>query len=247
MAPFRPSHVNKRTYPGNANVVGPTTRATCCLTTNTCGSSTNSCAACACTALALGCRCSYCACPCCVICCTCTETVCLRTIPSGMWKSSEQWEASTRDAWSASTCSCGPASCLCCTGVGITCVGNLSDYLGFYIFNCNDANGISDKYFVSPYCTQVSRSGANLYDGVTVATSCMGSAGWFIPNLTQLLSGYSSKVYWDSYDNTNYWSSSSANGCPYYVNLSNGSNALDPGSSTFCSRAFRCVRNANPG
>lgn len=237
MAPYRPTNVNKRAYPGNARVTGPTCQATCVATTNTCCSSTNTCSACTCYPLNLGCRCSCCACPCCNICCSCTETVCTRTIPSGIYKRTEQYDASIRDAWRASSCSCGPATCLCCTNVGVTCVTNVVDCVGFFIY-CGPS---TNKWFVSPYCTQVSRSGYLINDAVLQACTCMGNCGWFVPSYAQMQDpAYNNRSYWDQYDVANYWTTTFNNSCPYYINMSSGTGSFICPDYVTCARAFRC-------
>ncbi len=136
MPPFRPANLNKRAYPGNASIIGPTCTATLGITTTTCCTSTACCAACCLSPLCLGCRCGGgCACPCCCIVCSCNCTVCARTIPSGRWKASEQYEARTRDAWGDTNCVTGAPTCLCCTNVGSTCDVGSTDFKGFFI-NC---------------------------------------------------------------------------------------------------------------
>ena len=248
MPPFRPANLNKRAYPGNASVIGPTCTATVGFTTTTCCSSTASCAACCSQPLCLGCRCSFCGCPFCNVCCCCPETVCDRTIPSGRWKASEQYEAATRRAWGDDSCSCGAPSCLCCTNVGFACTSNITDCQGFFIC-CGPS---TNKWFVAPACTQVSRTWFCKDDVVTVANSCMGSCGWFVPSDCQALNpGYCCRTYWDSFCTANYWTSTDGNYSNHSkpINMSNGGFVLSvgyggPGSqktSVCCVRAFRCT------
>lgn len=210
MAPFRPRNLNKRAYPGNASVIGPTCTATVGFTTTTCCNSTNVCGACS-EQNILGCRCTFCACPCCNICCSCPCTVCDQTVPSGRWKSSEQYEASTRNAWGTGiTSSAGAATCLCCTNVGFACTGitGITDCKGFFIC-CGPS---TNKWFVAPSCTEVSRNFNSRADAVTVANSCMGSCGWFVPKFSQLQNpAYACRTYWDSYSLGCYWSDTDNN------------------------------------
>lgn len=240
MAPFRPTNINKRSYPGNASVVGPTRQATLGISTTTCFSSTNVCSACASYPLNLGCRCSFCACPCCDICCSCEETLCTRTVPTGRWKLTEQLEAKKRDAWGTNSCDCNAPTCLCCTNIGITAIGNLTDCKGFFIC-CGPS---TCKWFVAPSCTEVSRTWYTSSDAVTVANSCMGSCGWFVPSIGGLQNpGYSCRTYWDTTSATWYWSTS-AN---YFyagsaVNFATGVTCTRFGKTTpTCVRTIRCT------
>jgi len=135
MPPFRPANLNKRAYPGNASVIGPTCTATLGITTTTCCSCILSLGSNCPAGPVLGCRCTFVFAPSCCFVCGCPCTVCDRTIPSGRWKVSEQYEAKTRDAWGDDSCSCGGATCLCniCPGSSITspaCV----DMKGFHIY-----------------------------------------------------------------------------------------------------------------
>jgi len=205
MSPFRPANLNKRAYPGNASVIGPTCTATVGFTTSNVGfTTTASCGACTGPTLCLGCRCDFCRCPCCCIVCACAETVCDRTVPSGRWKASEQYEARSRDAWGPDTCSCSAPNCLCCINVGFACTTNINDYKGFFIC-CGPS---TSKWFVAPACTQVTRSWYNRSDAVTVANSCMGSCGWFVPSCAQLINpGSCCFNFWDSNCCSGFWSS----------------------------------------
>lgn len=204
MAPFRPTYLNKRYYPGNASVIGPTTQATLGISTTTCFSLTNVCGACCFTDIALGCRCSFCSCPCCNVCCCCKCTVCTQTVPGGKWSKWEQYEASTRTSWgNSSTSSSDTAVCLCCLNVGFTCTGSITDYNGFFI--CCGSPG---KWFVAPSCTQTYTNWENRVNAVSCANSLMGSLGWFVPDINKLQNpGYICRSYWDSYGGE-YWSTS---------------------------------------
>lgn len=247
MAPFRPANLNKRAYPGNANVIGPTVQATLGISTTTCFSSTQSCAACVNVTFALGCRFGGgCACPCCAVCCSCPITTCTQSVPSGMWGVSEQYEAIKRGAWpSGITTTTGAAICLCSTDVGYTCLGpGFTDYKGFFIC-CGPS---TNKWFVSPSCTEVCRSWGSRDDATTTANSCMGACGWFVPCCGQLKNpGYACRTYWDSYQSCKYWACDGelpgtrnwtvcmTNGIAY--NFNPGNNVGTP----YFIRAFRCT------
>lgn len=195
MAPFRPTYVNKRYYPGNASVIGPTTQASLGISTVGSCSSTVSCGACACQT-PLGCRCFFCGCPCCSICCCCPITTCTQTVPGGKWSKWEQYESSTRNSWGTGiTTTTGTAVCLCCTAVGYTCCTNSTDCSGFFVC-CSGAT----KWFVAPLCTEpTGRSWYSRSDGVTCANSIMGSLSWFTPSSTQYQGSAGCNQYWDDF------------------------------------------------
>lgn len=254
MPPFRPANLNKRAYPGNASVIGPTCTATVGFTTTSCCSSTASCAACS-EQNVLGCRCTFCACPCCNVCCSCPQTLCDRTVPSGRWKASEQYEARTRDAWGDDTCSCGGATCLCSTNIGIACTGvaGVNDCQGFFIC-CGPS---TCKWFVAPSCTQITtnwRGGSGCTDAINCANSLMGSCGWFVPSCGQMQNpGYCCRTYWDTYNSSSYWTTSDTFGNPPFfkdtISMVNGActNTITvaapySGSCSYCRfRTFRTV------
>lgn len=247
MAPFRPTNLNKRAYPGNANVIGPTRQATCCPTTTTCYQCySNVFGATSAEIFTLGCRCTTQTCPFCHCCCCCTCTVCTRTIPSGIWSSSEQYEARKRDAWSASSCSnTAPIGyCSACCGT-LTSVG--SDCGGFYIC-CGPS---TQKWFVAPSCTQVAVNFSSRNNAVTCANSLMGSLGWFIPTISQLQNpGYFCRSYWDTFTSGLYYSNTSyivhhygqgSNTWGCIVNFSNGALGACVSGTVNQVRAFRCT------
>lgn len=240
MPPFRPANLNKRSYPGNASVIGPTCATTLGITTTTCCSSTASCGAAGGPDNVLGCRFTHCCCSFCNICCSCPCTVCDRTIPSGRWKVSEQYEARTRDAWGNDNCVTGSPTCLCCTNVG-TCVGpQCVDCKGFFIC-CGPS---TCKWFVAPSCTQVSRDWHSRNDLITVTNSCMGSCGWFLPTICQLSDpGYCCRSYWDSFTCSSYYSNTeNTNFDAFFLDMSNGGIGHRTTKNVIrCQRAFRCV------
>jgi hypothetical protein len=134
-----------------------------------------------------------------------------------------------------------------------TCLGpQCVDCKGFFIC-CGPT---TNKWFVAPACTQVSRNWYCRADSAIVANSCMGSCGWFVPTLTQLQNpGSICRSYWDSYCTSvgsadYYWSDTpyNSNYAPS-VSISTG-NTLGPGGvpggvnqqGRVCPvRSFRCV------
>lgn len=242
MAPFRPSNLNKREYPGNGNVIGPTTEVTCVQVDTVCEQCYVSKDSCQLYEI-LGCRCMFCACPCCCNVCQCDCHVCTRTTPSGMWKTSEQYEAKSRDAWGDSTCTTDPAVCVCCVSQGCSDLGNYCDCQGFY-FCCN--TGASCKLFVAPSCAEVQRGWPARADANTVATSVMGSYSYFVPGLGDLANSYSCRSYWDSYQSSVYYSDSrnptQSVACGYdFVNGTQvGYCFVFSGTPSLPIRSFRC-------
>jgi hypothetical protein len=159
-----------------------------------------------------------------------------------MYKTSEQYCSRTLDRWGPSSCSCGAATCLCCTNVGFACTTVISDCKGFFIC-CGPS---TTKWFVAPSCTGVVRTWHSRDDAVTLANSLMGSCGWFVPSVSQLQNpGYACRTYWDSYQETVYWSStaSSAHGGLYActVYFHNNNTPLFNKNNINCVRAFRCT------
>lgn len=218
MAPFRPTNINKRLYPGNGSVVGPTTIPSVSCGITTCTGVTNTCAACVCSALALGCRCSFCGCPCCDIVCTCNCTVCTRTVPGGMWNSSEAYTARVQDAWGPSSCSSDAPVCQCCCALGYANISNLVDCGGFFIA-CQG----SGKWFVAPSSTEVVR-GPGSNDGISLANNII-SASWINFSCGQLQNPASCcQAYWDARPRGNtFWTTNSARTYDQWlVNVQNG-------------------------
>lgn len=235
MAPFRPSNINKRAYPGNANVVGPTTLATLGITTTQC---------CACistlcgptqTTWTLGCRCQAVSCACCQCCCCCSCTVCDRTVPGGMYKTFQQYEAKTRDAWGDDNCVTGSSIGFC--GPAGTLQGGNVDCKGFAL--CNSAGTV---LLVAPSCTEASANWYNSGNGVTKATQCMGDLGWFVPAVgcwsTPI---FPCRSYWDTTGGA-YWTSTQrqgGHGC--YFDMTNGGASGADMNNSYPIRAFRNV------
>lgn len=132
---------------------------------------------------------------------------------------------------------CGQEEC-CVTGPS-------NDCGGFYIC-CGPS---TTKWFVAPSCTEVTRSWYSRADAVTVANSCVGSCGWFVPDCSQMKNpGYSCRTYWDSINTVNrYWSNTDFNVyTTFNFNMSNGNAYLAYGNGPAKGdgakvRAFRCT------
>ena len=122
-----------------------------------------------------------------------------------------------------------------------------TDCKGFFI--CCQVSPTA-KWFVAPSCTQVSRSWYGTSDAVSLANSCMGSCGWFVPSMTQLINpGAKCISFWDSFSG-GYWSSTQGStattGCgfgqPYGVSVPYvGGNSIGTKTTICPVRAFRCV------
>lgn len=134
---------------------------------------------------------------------------------------------------------CGLKECCQCT---------ISDCGGTFI-HCGPG---TVKWFISPSCTEISRCWYCRANGVTVSNSCIGSCGWFIPNVCQAAArvgvGY---LFWDNRKLTSYWTDSTAgshgpghNGA-WQINGTTGGIAMNYNGvikdCIFCIRAFRCT------
>lgn len=237
----RPTNLNIRDVPGNGSIVGLSTSPSVVCTTTVCQVCYNSVGACV--DYSLGSQyVTLCACPCCDIVCGCNCTICDRTVPSGMWKTSEQYEAKGRDAWGDDSCSTGATTCLCNINSGRTCC-TCTTFTGGYVI-CKASNV---AWIVAPSSTEVSRDWFSRNDAVTTAQSVSGCTGWFVPTCGQLQNpGSTCKTYWDSWSGTYYWSSTESDihggGRAWSVWFPTGvAGGHRPQSSTVCVRAFRCV------
>lgn len=201
MGIFKPSRVNKREYPGNANVIGPTTVPSFSESTAYCCSSTNVTGSCIGPEPILGCCGTYCYCPCCDVCCRCLETTCTASVPSGMYGMREQYCARESGAWgSGSTVSCGAEECVSCSNVGTKNVsGAVGNCYGFYV-RCNGA----EKIFLANNSTEAftawqGTSSTSGWTAVSNANSSLGSHGWCIFNVSQAGASWGGRSYWDTY------------------------------------------------
>lgn len=260
MAPFRPSNLNKRAYPGNASVIGGTVSANCSANTTVCCSTFNLCSACCCIpgSLVLGCRNiqNCCGCPCCDVCCSCNCTVCTRSTPSGMWKTSEVYTARTiDDTWGPSTCSNDTPVCICCFNEGTTCVQNSQqDDQKAFVICLQGSPGSGTGWAVVPSDQNKSEGFCGAADSnswAAVACPCVqcGNCGWFVPSRVQYQNpGYPCRSYWDAYCATQYWTSTAASSrYAWDVDMANGCFCTRAKRRFIyapvqkCTRAFRCI------
>ena len=102
------------------------------------------------------------------------------------------------------------------------------------------------RWVVSPRSAEVSRTWYNRNNANTLAQSCSGCTGWFVPTSSQLQNpGYCCRSFWGPspcYSSTGYWSSSCHNsysGC--YMRFHDGVATIRAKIHSLCVRAFRCV------
>jgi hypothetical protein len=121
------------------------------------------------------------------------------------------------------------------------CSTAVTDCLGFLI--CSSGPG-STKWFVAPCCAEVVRSWYTRDDAVTVANSCMGSCGWFIPSCSQLINpGSCCFRFWDCCCCNGYWSSTQNIGYnAWHVFVPSGSPSLGGPGDHIKKPAYRKVR-----
>ena len=128
------------------------------------------------------------------------------------------------------------------------CKTPFTDFKGLFI--CCGPGTV--KWVVAPSCTQVSRSWYARSDAVTLANSCMGSCGWFVPSCGQIVDpGRCCRTYWDSFTPSPYWTDTErTGGFAWHYNINNGvahtndhHSGNNPENKTFCKpvRAFRCL------
>lgn len=181
MSIFKPQKVNIRSYPGNANVIGPKREASVGITTTQCRTCTTCLGSRTFYPLTLGSRCTYCAFPCCQCINACDCTVCTQIVPSGMWKYSEQYIAASNCAWgNSAVCSNTPSTFLCYGANGLTNYSNISDCYG---------NKYSSNRMMS-----ISRANGVTYDQRNNATNVSGSS-WYVPACYDFVSSNSQLSY----------------------------------------------------
>lgn len=237
----RPKNLNIRDVPGNGSIVGPSTSPSLGVSTSTCFSSTSGTGPCSLLFdnTVLGLSCTFCGCAVGNVCCSCNCTVYDRRVPSGMWKSSEQYTASKNNAWgddisissaavfncvTGITTICGKSACNVCVGGRIFCVGS------------------NIAYIVAPSASQVTRFYPSRNDAVTSAQSVTGCTDWFVPNISLLASGRGCRSYWDTFAGSYMSSTLQGVHSVCYVHFPTGnvnSNPI-PATCTYI-RAFRCV------
>lgn len=235
MAPFRPSNLNKRAYPGNGSIIGPTTEPSVGISTDDLYGSVNVCDACVGPLPLLGCTHTHCYCPCCDSCRKCLCTTCTPSVPSGMWRTSEQRTAISGGCWGAPTTTCGAETEISCTNVGGADVSaNCTNCYG-YLWCKSDTY----YYFAAPSNTEVSKTWWDRSDAITCANNVCGSQGWYIPPYGELLNARSCKEYWFEGTTEQYWSDTAfSNVGGYYVRMQGGF-FLNNGDCIMCVRAFR--------
>ena len=69
-----------------------------------------------------------------------------------------------------------------------------------------------------------------------------GRSGWFVPDIGMLQCGYACRTYWDSFSNSNYWSSTECGSSgAYYVTFNFGCTMCNLKCGIRCVRPFRVV------
>ena len=118
-------------------------------------------------------------------------------------------------------------------------LGQCNSDTGGYLICCSSGN----LWIVAQSSTEVQRTWYSRGDAATRAQQVSGCTGWFVPTCAQIQNpGFTCRTYWDSYNLSEYWSSTehnSSNAC--YVRLSNGTASNYFKSYSVRVRAFRCV------
>jgi len=237
----RPTNLNIRDVPGNGSIVGPSTSPTCVESTTVCESCFNTCGSPSMVfdQSGLGCQNTFCRCNCCDVVCGCDCILCTRTVPGGMYKPSEVYEAKERDAWPPNTTSTGATTCLCNINPG-TIDGPCNAATGGYIICVSGGCG----WIVAPASTEVTRKWYDRGDASTTANSVAACGDWFIPSCGEMSNpGYACRTYWDSYTETLYWTNSqrsSSNGWAFWFDSRNTGYGANK-NSTRKVRAWRRV------
>ena len=183
MSVFRISKLNKREYPGNSNIIGPTVATTCSQSNTTCSSCVNVCDACSRKAI-LGTQYVACTCACCDCLYRCTCTSITRTVPSGIWSITEQNEAKTRDSWGDSSSCNTPSTFACIINRGHTCCSNIQN-LNCTIL-CTNGSGravLAGAQISVPWANRNNVLGLN------------SGSGWFVAGWPQLASFATCRQY----------------------------------------------------
>jgi len=123
-----------------------------------------------------------------------------------------------------------------------TTVLNLGDPYGGGYLICA-AGGV--RWVVAPSSSEVNRDWYSRNDANTTAQSISGCSGWFVPTCGQLKNpGSSCRIYWDSYLNSLYWSSTEGfQFTAWRVCLTTGGATYSPITKGIGLpiRSFRCV------
>jgi len=89
-------------------------------------------------------------------------------------------------------------------GVKENCNCTVADCGGFFIC-CGPS---TNKWFVAPVSAEVTRTWNDKANAATVACTCSGNCGWYVPTCAQLINpGACCKFNWDSFTSAAYWSS----------------------------------------
>jgi hypothetical protein len=120
-----------------------------------------------------------------------------------------------------------------------------SSYEGGFLICCVQPSRC--RWIVSPRSAEVSRSFGS-GDSNTLAQQVSGCTGWFVPSIAQLQNpGFTCRAFWDSYSNTNYWSSTQQHqDRAYNMSMVNGGVSLGVPDEfnlgqIWCVRSFRTV------
>ena len=105
-------------------------------------------------------------------------------------------------------------------GVKENCNCGVADCGGFFIC-CGPS---TNKWFVAPVSAEVTRTWDNNANAATVACTCSGNCGWFVPTCAQLINpGACCKSNWDSFTAAAYWSSTAG---PTHSGIHSGINCF---------------------
>lgn len=120
--------------------------------------------------------------------------------------------------------------------------------LGSSVFGGSLICCASNVYWIAANSnTEICRNFNSTSDANTVAQSCTGCTGWFVPSRAQLQTyGPPNRQYWDAYTATCYWSSSevyagSPQGWAVDMNLATSNCTFVPKGNSIPVRSFRCV------
>ena len=186
MGIFKPSRVNKREYPGNANVIGPTTVPSFSESTRYCCSSTNVTGSCIGPEPILGCCGTYCYCPCCDVCCRCLETTCtIISVPSGMYGMREQYCARESGMGIWFNCIMWAEECVSCSNVGTKNVSLWGTVMDFMLGVMEQKKYSLQTIVLSFHSICRGTSSTSGWTAVSNINSSLGSHGWCIFNVSQ--------------------------------------------------------------
>lgn len=119
---------------------------------------------------------------------------------------------------------------------------NLGDNFGGGLLMCKSS---PVRWVVAPSSTEVSRNWYSRGDANTLAQSCTGCTGWFVPSCTLAVNpGAVCRQYWDCYQ-SQYWTNTEAGALTAYKVNMDGEvafvNFFDSKNYATPVRSFRCV------